>query len=958
MILEVEHFDEFFAAVNRGHQPFAWQRRLVSYLAHQRRWPARISAPTGSGKTAVIEAHVFAVALTAGEREPERRLPRRLSLVVDRRALVDDQYDHACAVARSLRDASAGGRVLAAVADALRKMREVAAVDEGTIDGDAPPGDDLPAIGPGDSLTVVMLRGGVPPSTSWRDDPLGCMVVCATPDMWGSRLLMRGYGASRYARPREAGLLAYDSAVVVDEAHLARQLLHTARRIAGLEATAIKRLPVARLQVVEVTATPAEGGEAQSVRVEPQDLGSVTEADELLAQRLGRPKPLSLVEVRWPATNARERQELAARIADLAIGAREKYGPTVGCVVNTIALAVEVAGALQRLGRTSAHSYSLEVIVGRKRPFDVRRLRRDRPGLFTTRGDRTLDFVVATQTIEVGIDMDLSALVTELAPGAAIAQRAGRVNRLGARQETEVVVLVPPSDHGPLPDAPPYASDDLVASEVWLRGRAADANGLAPWSVCLDPPPGQVLRRMLLQRPEMWDAWLWARTSDDLVEDPDLDVWLSDDLEPDQDISFVVRQALPDDEASAVALLRQTLPRAKEAFPVPLNTAKEVLGSKSDDAGESSLLVVRGDEAFTVVGPRLLRPGDVVVVDSAMACFRSGVVVSDGDETAPDVLEEGTDERDDPFLIRIAAGAPALAQCDQDSVDVLLSDLAGVVDAHPRDGRVRRHEMAEILRQFAGVIPGANAVRLREAASRLDGPIYRTDMAMAPRASDSVPEWIVIKAMQGSAAGDELRQEWLAANRQVPLDEHQEAVAARAGDIGLRIGLEPALVAIFERAGHLHDSGKRDERFQALLRDGQDGPDDGTPQLLAKSGLRTPGEARSARARSSIPAGWRHEQLSAADAWQALDDVDPDGRDLIVRLIGTTHGRGRGSFPQTSTHLIAQADGAAQSAELLYDAGEWDALVERTHAVWGLWGCAYLEALVRAADCQVSGEGR
>jgi CRISPR-associated endonuclease/helicase Cas3 len=408
-----------------------------------------------------------------------------------------------------------------------------------------------------------MLRGGVPPSRSWRDDPLGCMVVCATPDMWGSRLLMRGYGASRHARPREAGLLAYDSVVVVDEAHLARQLVHTSRRIAGLEATAIQRLPVARLQVVEVTATPAEGDDARSVRVEAQDLESAAEADKVLAQRLGRPKPLSLVETSWPARSARERQELATKIAALAVGALETYGRTVGCVVNTIALAVEVAAALERLGKASGHHHTLEVIVGRKRPFDVRRLRRDRPGLFTTRGDQTLDFVVATQTIEVGIDMDLSALVTELAPGAAIAQRAGRVNRLGARQETEIVVLVPPSDHGPLPDAPPYASDNLVASEAWLRGRAADANGLAPWSVCLDPPPGQVLRRMLLQRPEMWDAWLWARTSDDLVEDPDLDVWLSDDLEPDQDISFVVRQALPDDEASAVALLRQTLPRAR-----------------------------------------------------------------------------------------------------------------------------------------------------------------------------------------------------------------------------------------------------------------------------------------------------------------------------------------------------------------------------------------------------------
>ena len=52
--------------------------------------------------------------------------------------------------------------------------------------------------------------------------------------MWGSRLLFGGYGTPALAAPREAGLLAFDSAVVVDEAHLAGQLLVTARQVARL----------------------------------------------------------------------------------------------------------------------------------------------------------------------------------------------------------------------------------------------------------------------------------------------------------------------------------------------------------------------------------------------------------------------------------------------------------------------------------------------------------------------------------------------------------------------------------------------------------------------------------------------------------------------------------------------------------------------------------------------------
>ena len=48
-------------------------------------------------------------------------------------------------------------------------------------------------------------------------------------------------------------------------------------------------------------------------------------------------------------------------------------------------------------------------------------------------------------------------------------------------------------------------------------------------------------------------------------------------------------------------------------------------------------------------------------------------------------------------------------------------------------------------------------------------------------------------------------------------------------------------------------------------------------------------------------------------------------------------------------------DLAEPSAEL-HDAGIWDELVEETQRSAGVWGCAYLEAILRAADGQVSGE--
>jgi CRISPR-associated endonuclease/helicase Cas3 len=80
----------------------------------------------------------------------------------------------------------------------------------------------------------------------------------------------------------------------------------------------------------------------------------------------------------------------------------------------------------------------------------------------------------------------------------------------------------------------------------------------------------------------------------------------------------------------------------------------------------------------------------------------------------------------------------------------------------------------------------------------------------------------------------------------------------------------------------------------------------------------------------------------------------------VARLIGTSHGHGRAGFPHTAAELLRPADGdvaARLVAEELFDAGGWDDLVERTHLRYGVWICAFLEALLRAADGQVSAEG-
>ncbi|GAA0708090.1 type I-U CRISPR-associated helicase/endonuclease Cas3 [Dactylosporangium roseum] len=907
MSLDRADFGAFFAEVHGGHQPFRWQLRLLDLVLDTGRWPDQIVAPTGAGKTSVIDVHVFAVALMAAHHG--LRVPRRLALVVDRRALVDDQYDHAEFVAVKLRDARGRDDVLGRVAEALDSLRWPG-------NGTSP-------------LRTVRLRGGAPPPRSWRDDPVGCAVICATPDMWGSRLLLAGYGSRREARPREAGLLAYDTVVVVDEAHLSRQLVITARRVAELAAVADEPLAAPVLQVVETTATPsADAGVA--VGVEPDDLT----VDGPLRQRLTVPKPVTLVPLAsWPIPRTGAGRTAGVRaIADEAVRLREAYGPTVGCFVNTVHVAVAVTAELRSRGLDT------ELVCGRLRPHDVVALRQRRRGLLSLSGDPSVDVLVSTQTLEVGADLDLSAAVTELASGGALAQRAGRVNRLG-RRTAEVAVVVPTADLPNQDNDLPYRRGDLVAAHEWLRERCADERGLAPWALRESRPPSPEPVRDLFQRLELAQAWHLARTNDDLAaEQDDLDLWLSDDLSEDHEVGLVVRRALPVDPADAVRLIEALPPRPHEVFPVRIHAATTIQPRLKPEP--AAVLVRPGEPPRTFIEGERLRPGDQLVVDDTAELFTAGVFTPDGAERVGDVLD--ADAQVGQVVLRIERDTDAGGRL-LDAADAIL-DEQGDLDPAELARLLRDHETKLEPRPMvraAAQLLDTPANKPADAGIIVHGPLSDTDTKLVR---------LIVVDLRKAAADDELRQSWSRHPRRVPLHRHAADVAERAAAVAGRLGLGEQLVETMRVAGSHHDDGKSDPRFQMSL-----GAGPHAPEPLAKSGMVSVEWIRRLRTASGLPTGWRHEQMSAVHAWRALSELDAGQRDLAVRLVGTSHGRGRHDFPHSSRQLLPELDEVAAE---LFDEGGWDELIERTHARWGVWGCAYLEAVLRAADGQVSAEGR
>jgi CRISPR-associated endonuclease/helicase Cas3 len=988
MTLERHDFATFYAAVNAGHRPFAWQERLLDHLLVEGRWPGRIVAPTGAGKTSAIDVHVFAVALTAGGAGP--RLPRRLAMVVGRRVLVDDQHDRARALASALVGAPTDGHgdVVGRVAARLGGLRWPAEPTRPV--GSAEPLPESP-------LVVGRLRGGAAPSRAWRDHPTACAVLCATPDMWGSRLLFNGYGTRILAAPREAGMLAFDTAVVVDEAHLSGQLLESARGVARLVGVAERPLPaVPGLQVVETTATPS--GDAATPNTQTEDAVGVHGDDltePVLADRLTRPKPVDLLRVPgWPA---RQPGKTAAAVAARVEAVLERLrsptddGPdggtarTVGCFVNTVPMAIAVAEAIRR----TEPATRVVMVCGQTRPADLDRLRRRYPGLLSPEGNREVDVIVTTQSLEVGVDLDLAAVVTELASGTALAQRAGRVNRRGLRESGPVTVVVPEDEIAEDARSGPYDHVELTQARAWVLQRAADPAGLAPWALRGAPPPASGRRRMLYQRPELADAWHWARTSDELAANPELDLWLSESFDDDTSVGLVVRDALPQDPVAAVELIRDLQPRRQEIFPVPYRTARAVL--KETSRGRPVAIRVRGEEVTALEEPDgernpSIRPGDVVVVDSAAAIFSGGktgddfsppvVVARAGDDDAPDGVEHRgrADDvlhlaalvpRPGEVVLRLELTGPAgtpVAGLDPAAVQRQVRDLTG-----PGQGVTETERRLRLQSNLLGLLqePGACSDEARpmvEAAADLLGRrVKDSDVVLRYRTAADTdgtdqPVGIVVLDRRRAGADDELRQVFSTRDPNrgpVTLAEHQGAVAARAALLGRGVGLPEHLVAGLHLAGAHHDDGKADPRFQVRL--GADGS-----QTLAKSDPRsTVWQVREREAQTGLPTGWRHEQLSVARCWDSLTGADDP--ELVARLVGTSHGYGRSGFPRPGHDLLGSEVGIDEASRKrsvrLFDEGEWDELIEQTQVRYGVWGCAYLEALLRAADGQVSGEG-
>ncbi len=920
-------FESFFEAVN-GYEPFPWQARLAKDVATTETWPAEVGVPTGLGKTACLGIAIWWLASQADRQPAERTAPTRIWWVVNRRLLVDSTWeDQAKHIARLLHEPAetpssdaASTDVLGAIADRLRSL---------SIDANAEP------------LQVVRLRGGV----AWRrpTDPSQPAVVLSTIPMYGSRLLFRGYGSSRSMRPIDAALAGTDSLILVDEAHLAGHLmqLFPALQECAPQQRLLLNPSRSAPRVVALTAT----GDRDGQRFE---LDEADEAIPEITRRLDAAKPTKI----WVS----DKPDQVAQLAKAAASLLDDVGRPATCVifVNAPRTARALRDVLLKAVKSDLDGGDIVVLTGQAREREARaareRILREIGAGPVLEGRSRHLVVVATQTLEVGADIDAEFLVTEACGVRALTQRLGRVNRLGRHRNPQAIyVHCPPKGGRPGAGWPVYGTEPGDVLERLLAASGLDdVVDLSPRRVAgaLGEPgddPGRA--------PEVLPAllWEWIKTTTPPSGEAPVEPFFSGVRRPEISVSIIWRIHVPE---SGERLWPR--PRESEFVDVPIS---EFRGELEDDQDVHRL----GPDGISIeeVPASELRPGDRVVRPTDWGRLDSDGWAPGSTRPVVDVslLENGlplnaeclgrlcsVSAQEFGELTRKVTGETGDdEEVDESQRETALDELLEALRTRPPSGFDHVDYDRAGLDGWGDFVSGLDA-SLDLANVTVRGEVPRLRRGLADRAS-RIDEF------------DEMSLAEIA----VDLDAHNREVGTRAGLVASALGVPADVTATVERAGSFHDVGKADHRFQRWLDPGR--REDPRTSPIAKSTMPR-SRWSAARAASGWPSGGRHEDLSGrlVQEWLKTANGRFDGgpADLLVHLVVSHHGNGRPLVPPVEDTSLAdvthELDGTAVWCSGDLSEVDWSqpARFRRLNDRYGPWGLALLEAIVRQADHAVS----
>jgi CRISPR-associated endonuclease/helicase Cas3 len=753
--------------------------------------------------------------------------------------------------------------------------------------------------------------------------------------MFASTWMFRGYASSPGVRSVDAAHAGLDAVILLDEAHLSQALRDLADPLAQCDAgdpSSLLGPTRSRSQIISLTAT----GDAK----DPFVLNEADHQNPVVQMRLNAAKPTSLIEV--PSDSA----GVATHLTRAALDALHDRAPSSTVVfVNTARGARQVFDALSE-ARTKRGSpiagADLVLLTGRMRNREADRARTtllDPESGAPSSRDHTIPrtrhlVAVATQTLEVGADLDFDVLITESCGTRALVQRLGRLNRLGLTPNACAVVVHPSKSK----EWPLYG---MEPAEVWNALKAAQEASDLPVNLSpaalpqvLGPPSDHPVRTAEILPAHLWQ---WVKTTVAPPGEPPVEPFFEGFATEGPRVTLCWRATSFGDGDRLLPSVHND-----EVVELPLFEARSTLG---EALGEKASIKRLSRDRVTVESctPAALRPGDIAVLSTSDGMYDDHGWSPSSRATVLDLSLPHW-----PGL-PLEAGMPTLRSWVESGevVSELVREVAPLFDERSDD--VDRSEMgARALSLVADLLPkpefdGEWAAFAGSLLPTIDDASWPPVLKRAPSANTFRQSQLI-----AADAFDDL-----SANvKSVALDDHLASVGEIARTIGDAIGLPEDLVAAVEAAARFHDLGKAEPRFQRWL-----DPHGTAGVPLAKSSTPRRGW-RTQRESSGWPSGGRHEALSARLLQQAWSTESPpsDHNDLVIHLVLSHHGFARPLVTPvddpTATAFSAMVDGTPTTCSGALDEVDWDqpARFQRCCEAYGYWGLALLEAIVRQAD--------
>lgn len=705
----------------------------------------------------------------------------------------------------------------------------------------------LAAAGITESLAVSTLRGQFADNRAWSADPSRPAVICGTVDMIGSRLLFSGYTVGFRAKPLHAGFLGQDVLLVHDEAHLEPAFQHL---IVAIQNEQKRCNEFCTFRVMELTATSRGQG----------TVFKLTEADRSeveVRKRINAKKSLHLHQ------NQHEKR-LADEIAELALK-HEGTGRTVLVFVRKVDDADKVARKLpkDRIKQLTGTLRGLERDRLVEHEIFRRFLRRVEAGNDTA-------YLVCTSAGEVGVNISADHMVCDLSTFDSMAQRFGRVNRFGDRDDTRIDIVHPQE----------FDDNDLGARlkktlELLTRltgdGSPAALGSLDPQTQqdAFAPPP-----TILPTSDILFDTWALTTIREKLPGRPPVEPYLHGISEWQPPETYVGWR----EEVGIIngTLLDQYDPEELlEDYPLKPH---ELLRDNSNRVFDRLKKLKAADDT----------PVWLVSDDGTVSVTTLATVIDAGKE----LIEHKT------MLLPPAAGGlneSGIFTGESTSANDVADELFNA------DGNRKRIRLRDGDQKYEPKSRNMRLIRRIELSSD-DGE---------DEGASQLWDWFERPA-DGDTDGSK------SSRLPVALDVHVGDVVRIATDIVSRLPLSDDMRRTVILAAKFHDHGKRRKLFQTILGNGEY-----PNRVLAKSGKKG----------GRVPELYRHEfgslvDLESEPEFRAI--ADDEQKDLIRHLIAVHHGRGRPHFqtdeafdPDHSSTDAISAGVPRRFAKLQWKYGRW-----------------------------------